>query len=64
MVLTKKNPNIRVHPERVGRLDLSGKKLVAVGGTNGLGQAIARQAHARGAEVTVVGRTFRDEPAP
>ena len=64
MVLTKKNPNIRVHPERVGRLDLSGKKLVAVGGTNGLGQAIARQAHARGAEVTGVGRTFRDEPAP
>jgi NAD(P)-dependent dehydrogenase (short-subunit alcohol dehydrogenase family) len=64
MVLTKKNPNIRLRPERVERLDLSGKKLVAVGGTNGLGQAIARQAHARGAEVTVVGRTFRDEPAP
>jgi hypothetical protein len=60
---TKKNPHIRLNPERVERLDLAGKKLIAVGGTNGLGQAIARQAHARGAEVTVVGRTFRDEPA-
>jgi NAD(P)-dependent dehydrogenase (short-subunit alcohol dehydrogenase family) len=37
--------------------------LAIVGGTNGLGRAIAQQALARGAEVTVVGRTFRDDPA-
>jgi NAD(P)-dependent dehydrogenase (short-subunit alcohol dehydrogenase family) len=32
-----------------------------VGGTDGLGRAIARLAAARGAAVTVVGRTFRDQ---
>ncbi|MFF3585108.1 Rossmann-fold NAD(P)-binding domain-containing protein [Streptomyces mirabilis] len=44
------------------RLRLSGKRLLVVGGTNGLGQAVAQQALAQGAEVTVVGRTFRDRP--
>lgn len=47
----------------VGQLDLSAKKVAVIGGTNGLGRAIARQTLARGAEVTVVGRTFRDAPA-
>ncbi|EWM10308.1 SDR family NAD(P)-dependent oxidoreductase [Kutzneria sp. 744] len=46
----------------VERLDLTGKRLTVVGGTNGLGQAIARQALALGAGVTVVGRTLRDAP--
>jgi NAD(P)-dependent dehydrogenase (short-subunit alcohol dehydrogenase family) len=46
----------------VDRLDLTGKRLTVVGGTNGLGQAIARQALALGADVTVVGRTLRDAP--
>jgi NAD(P)-dependent dehydrogenase (short-subunit alcohol dehydrogenase family) len=45
------------------RLDLSGRKLVIVGGTDGLGRAIALLAASRGAFVTVVGRTFRDESA-
>ncbi|MFI2364058.1 hypothetical protein [Promicromonospora sp. NPDC019610] len=45
----------------VERLDLSGKRLTVVGGTNGLGQAIARQALALGADVTIVGRTLRDD---
>ncbi|MFG1606925.1 hypothetical protein [Actinoplanes sp. NPDC049265] len=43
---------------------MSNQRLVIVGGTNGLGQAIGRQALAQGAEVTVVGRTFRDRPTP
>jgi len=47
----------------VEQLDLSAKKVAVIGGTNGLGRAIARQTLARGAEVTVVGRTFRDTPA-
>jgi NAD(P)-dependent dehydrogenase (short-subunit alcohol dehydrogenase family) len=38
--------------------------LVVIGGTGGLGRAIAQQALARGAEVTVVGRTFRDQKSP
>ena len=45
------------------QLDLSSKRLAVIGGTNGLGRAIAQQALARGAEVTVVRRTFRDDPA-
>ncbi|MCI2421920.1 SDR family NAD(P)-dependent oxidoreductase [Saccharopolyspora sp. K220] len=46
----------------IEQLDLSAKKLVVIGGTNGLGRAIAQQALARRADVTVVGRTFRDAP--
>src|SRR5205085_2776032 len=42
-------------------LDLKGRKAAVVGGTGGLGQAIARVLAARGAKVTVVGRTFRDQ---
>jgi hypothetical protein len=64
MVGAKKNSSVHLSPERADRLGLAGKKLLAVGGTNGLGQAIARLALARGAEVTVVGRTFRDEAHP
>ncbi|WP_245881576.1 SDR family NAD(P)-dependent oxidoreductase [Streptomyces milbemycinicus] len=52
---------IRTTP--IERLDLSSKRLIVFGGTGGLGQAVARQALQRGAEVTVVGRTFRDTPS-
>jgi hypothetical protein len=52
-----------MRPIAVEQLDLSSKKLAVIGGTNGLGRAIAQQALARGADVTVVGRTFRDAPA-
>ncbi len=45
------------------RLDLTGKRVAVVGGTGGLGRALAAFMAARGAEVTVVGRTFRDQGA-
>ncbi|HWO20843.1 MAG TPA: SDR family NAD(P)-dependent oxidoreductase [Kofleriaceae bacterium] len=48
----------RVDPDR---LDLTGKRIAVVGGTGGLGRALAAFMAARGAEVTVVGRTFRDQ---
>src|SRR5882757_1856009 len=57
------DPSLTIRPIPIERLDLSSKRLAVVGGTNGLGRAIAQQALARGAEVTVVGRTFRDAPA-
>lgn len=44
----------------VKAVDLAGKKVVVVGGTAGLGQAIANAAAAKGAATTVVGRSFKD----
>ena len=46
------------------KLDLAGRKLAVVGGTDGLGRALAAGAAARGAQVTVVGRTNRLEGVP
>ncbi|SHZ39586.1 short-chain dehydrogenase [Mycobacteroides abscessus subsp. bolletii] len=54
-----RNRKVNVHPFPVSELDLSGQHLAVIGGTNGLGQAIAHQALQVGAKVTVVGRTFR-----
>jgi NAD(P)-dependent dehydrogenase (short-subunit alcohol dehydrogenase family) len=54
------DPSVEIRPIPIELLDLSSKRLAVIGGTNGLGRAIAQQALERGAEVTVVGRTFRD----
>src|SRR5688572_3624644 len=51
----------RVEPER---LDLRNLNAAFVGGTGGLGRAIARFMASQGATVTVVGRTFRDQGVP
>lgn len=56
------DPSLMLRPTSIDDLDLSTRQLAVVGGTNGLGRAIAQQALACGAEVTVVGRTFRDAP--
>lgn len=58
------DPNLTVRHVPAASLDLSGKSLAIVGGTDGLGRAIARLAASRGARVLVVGRTFRDEGTP
>jgi hypothetical protein len=58
------DPSLTVRPVPVSSLDLSGKSLAIVGGTDGLGRAFARLAASRGARVLVVGRTFRDEGTP
>ena len=55
------DPSLSIQPVPVESLDLTGRRVVVSGGTDGLGRAIARLAASRGAEVTVVGRTFRDE---
>lgn len=55
------DPSVTVKPVAASALELAGKTLVVVGGTDGLGRAIAQLAASRGASVTVVGRTFRDE---
>jgi NAD(P)-dependent dehydrogenase (short-subunit alcohol dehydrogenase family) len=56
------DPSLVVHPP--ASLELSGRRVAVVGGTDGLGRAIARLAAEAGAEVTVVGRTFRDDGVP
>jgi NAD(P)-dependent dehydrogenase (short-subunit alcohol dehydrogenase family) len=45
-------------------MSLTGKSLVAIGGTNGIGRAISRHAAHLGANVTVIGRQFRDADVP
>lgn len=55
------DPSLRIERVAPESLDLSGKKVVVVGGTNGLGRALARFAATRGAMVTIVGRVFREE---
>ena len=51
----------RLDPDGV---DLAGKRVAIVGGTGGLGRTLAAYLAARGAEVTVIGRTFRDQGTP
>jgi NAD(P)-dependent dehydrogenase (short-subunit alcohol dehydrogenase family) len=53
---------VSIRPQPIDKLDLSSKRLLVIGGTNGLGRAIAGLAMARGADVTVVGRTLREFP--
>ncbi|MFD3583786.1 SDR family NAD(P)-dependent oxidoreductase [Streptomyces sp. NPDC058683] len=59
----RRDRGLRLHLAPVEQLDLTGRKLVVVGGTDGLGRAIASTAVSRGARVTVVGRTFREAPS-
>src|SRR6201986_4307401 len=53
---------ISIRPQSIDELDLSSKRLLVIGGTNGLGRAIAGLAMTHGADVTVVGRTLRKFP--
>lgn len=39
----------------------AGLKVAVVGGTSGIGAALAKEMASKGADVTVIGRTFRDE---
>lgn len=59
-----RDTSLLVTPRHLGELDLKGRNVAVVGGTNGLGRAIARAFASRGARVTVVGQTFRDEGVP
>jgi NAD(P)-dependent dehydrogenase (short-subunit alcohol dehydrogenase family) len=55
------NPNVKWARLDAAGLDLHGLRAAVVGGTGGLGRAIARVLAAQGAAVTVVGQTFRDD---
>jgi NAD(P)-dependent dehydrogenase (short-subunit alcohol dehydrogenase family) len=56
----KKDPTVRMHIASLNPAQLVGKKVAVIGGTGGIGRALAREFAAHGAAVTVVGQTFRD----
>ena len=56
----KVNKAITLNKLSVNTLNLANKKVVVVGGTDGLGRAIARLCESKGAEISVIGRTFRE----
>jgi len=47
-----------------GLVVAKGQQVAVIGGTGGLGRAISQELARRGAEVTVVGQTFRDAGTP
>lgn len=55
-----KNKNIKWSAVDPSNLDLKGMTVAILGGTGGIGRALSRFAASRGADVTVVGQTFRD----
>jgi NAD(P)-dependent dehydrogenase (short-subunit alcohol dehydrogenase family) len=60
----KANKSITWQRVAVGTSDLAGLKVVVFGGTGGLGRALSKSLASRGALVTVVGQTFRDQGVP
>src|SRR5688572_31682132 len=58
------NKNLTWKPVSPESLDLSGKRVVVVGGTGGISRALSRLMAARDAQVTIVGRTFREADTP
>jgi NAD(P)-dependent dehydrogenase (short-subunit alcohol dehydrogenase family) len=60
----KRDTRISWQADDTQTLDPRGQTAIVVGGTGGLGRAIARALAARGARVVVVGQTFRDAGTP
>jgi NAD(P)-dependent dehydrogenase (short-subunit alcohol dehydrogenase family) len=58
------NTQVEWHRIDASSLNLRGKKAIIVGGTGGLGRAVARRLAEQGAKVIVVGQTFRDAGNP
>lgn len=56
----KRDTTVTWQPVRTGDLNLNGVKTAVIGGTGGIGRAVSRALASRGADVLVVGRTFRD----
>lgn len=64
-MFVKPNTALALSKAAVEQLNLTGKRIVVVGGTDGLGREIASlAAKSLGATVQVVGRTFRDANVP
>jgi NAD(P)-dependent dehydrogenase (short-subunit alcohol dehydrogenase family) len=57
------NKAVLVAAVAASALDLTGKTVAVIGGTSGLGRALALFAASKGATVTVVGRSFKARAA-
>lgn len=60
----KKDPSLQLKLPALTRSDVAGMKVAVVGGTGGIGRALARELAILGADVIVVGQTFRDADLP
>lgn len=60
----KTDPSFQLPRFDLSYADVRGKKIAVVGGTGGIGRALARALAGRGAKVLVVGQTFRDASEP
>lgn len=60
----KKDPSLQLSASRFNPSEVAGKKVAIIGGTGGIGRALAREMATHGAHVTVVGQTFRDAGVP
>lgn len=57
----KRDKRVAWHRPDPASLDLNGLHVAVIGGTGGIGRALSRFLASRGAQVLVVGQTFRDE---
>lgn len=60
LTVMKRDKNLVWRRVEAKNLDLKGMKIAIVGGTGGIGRALSRFMASRGANVLVVGQTFRD----
>jgi NAD(P)-dependent dehydrogenase (short-subunit alcohol dehydrogenase family) len=56
----KRNANVEWRRRDADAPDFEGRQVAIVGGTGGIGRALSRHLAALGANVIVVGQTFRD----
>ncbi len=56
--------SLKIAPVAASDFKADGWRIAIIGGTGGLGRALARVLTSRGARVTVVGQTFRDAGVP
>lgn len=64
MIIMKRDKSWTWRQVDASSLDLKGMKVAIVGGTGGIGQAFSRFMASHGAQILVVGQTFRDTNVP